>query len=911
MQAVSRPDFATSRVLARLVVIGVIVVGSLMALTAVGAMGATAVWENGHWTASIAFGTIIAAVGARRASGQERRIRTLFATALGFTLVGEIVYDVQVGVGFSAYPGPADVLFLAMGVPLIAAFIWWIRGRTGAIGAVGFSLDVAVLTAATAAIIVSRYGESALATGGLAGVVMLAYPIMFLAATGFGLMAALVTRLRPSATGGYLMLLGVAITGVAWVLWLERAVAGLTFPGDPVGYLFSVGNIVMGIGAAGWSSSTRISAHYERVSRSLVVGVPLAAAAAGLGLLVFNDWAAGGSVLLGLAVVFVIVLVIARQVVAAREQLRLRTSERATATRLIEAQARYQSLVERIPAVVYIDEFAPNGSAVSTFSYLSPQVEAMLGYTSDELIADQGLWLSLLHDDDRETALATDMDHFATGQPLIQEYRVTRRDGRVIWLRDEATVLREGAVVRLVSHGVLVDITNRKLLEEQLEYQAFHDPLTGLANRALFRDRVEQALRRRYRSQDGLAVLFLDLDAFKTINDSLGHVAGDQLLVIAANRLLAVVRPSDTISRLGGDEFAILLDGADDTGTMLVVAQRILDGLSGDLLLEGRHVTLRASVGVAVAQPHDTVTDLLRNADAAMYRAKSQGRGIVAVFEPGMLNAAMIRLELEAEIRAALAEHQLILVYQPTVDFSTREVVGVEALIRWNHPSRGLLLPAEFIPFAEESDLIVEIGIWVLGEACEQAADWRRQGLSKGEFSMSVNVSARQLARDGTLVRDVAAALERSGLAPSDLTVEVTESAVLEDPDQAVATLAALRARGVRVAIDDFGTGYSSLSQLQKLPVDVLKIDRAFVSGAGSSSETAVTETLVKLGRMLNLKTVAEGIETAAEAAILEALGCNLAQGFYFGRPMAPDELARLLIAGPIALDDGLIDPAA
>jgi EAL domain-containing protein (putative c-di-GMP-specific phosphodiesterase class I) len=301
---------------------------------------------------------------------------------------------------------------------------------------------------------------------------------------------------------------------------------------------------------------------------------------------------------------------------------------------------------------------------------------------------------------------------------------------------------------------------------------------------------------------------------------------------------------------------------------------------------------------------------MLRNADAAMYRAKSQGRGIVAVFEPGMLNAAMIRLELEAEIREAFAQREFVLAYQPTVDFATREVVGVEALIRWNHPVRGLLQPVEFIPFAEESGLIVEIGTWVLGEACRQAADWRRQGLTTGEFAMAVNVSARQLVGDG-LIRDVEAALTRSGLAASDLVIEVTESAVLEDPDHAVTTLGALRARGIRVAIDDFGTGYSSLSQLQTLPVDVLKIDRAFIAGAGSSSAVALTETLVQLGRMLNLRTVAEGIETAAEAATLQALGCNLAQGYYFGRPMTPDALARLLVEGPIVAADELIDPAA
>jgi diguanylate cyclase (GGDEF)-like protein/PAS domain S-box-containing protein len=893
----------------RLVVIGTLVVGALMALTALRAWGATAIWENAHWTASVALATLIAVVGARRASGQERRVRTLFAVAFSFGLVGQIVFVLQVGVGFSGYPGPADVVFLAMGVPLVAGFVQWVRGRTGAIG-LGFSLDVAVLTAAATVIIIARYGELAIATGGSAGVVMLAYPIMFLAATGVGVMAALETRLRPSTSGGYLLLLGVAIIGVAWVLYLERAAAGLLVPGDPIGYLSTVGNILAGIGAAGWSASRVVSARYERLARNLVIAVPMAAAACGMGLLVLDDWGAGGSVLMGLAVAFVIVLVVARQAVVATEQVRLRTNERATAAQLVDAKARYQALIERIPAVLYIDEFAPNGSAVSHLSYVSPQVEAMLGYTSEELMADQNLWVSLLHDDDRETALATDMEHFATGQPLAQEYRVTRRDGRVIWLRDEATVLRNGAMVRLVSHGVLVDITNRKMLEEQLEYQAFHDPLTGLANRALFRDRVEQALKRRDRIHEGLAVLLLDLDAFKTINDSLGHIAGDQLLVIAAERLRAVVRPSDTISRLGGDEFAILLDGTDDTDSTLVVAQRILDGLSGNVLLEGRQVTLRASVGVAFGRPHDTVTDLLRNADAAMYRAKSQGRGVVALFEPGMLNAAMVRLEVEAEIRMALAREEFVLAYQPTVDFTTREVVGVEALVRWNHPVRGLLQPVDFVPLAEENGLIVEIGIWVLGEACQQAADWRRRGLTKGEFAMAVNVSARQLVGDD-LIHHVDSALERSGLDPADLIVEVTESAVLEFPDQAVATLAALRSRGIRVAIDDFGTGYSSLSQLQTLPVDILKIDRAFVAGAGTAAEATVTETLVQLGRMLNLRTIAEGIETAAEAATLAALGCNLAQGYYFGRPMSPDQLARLLAAGPVTVDDDLIDPAA
>jgi diguanylate cyclase (GGDEF)-like protein len=396
---------------------------------------------------------------------------------------------------------------------------------------------------------------------------------------------------------------------------------------------------------------------------------------------------------------------------------------------------------------------------------------------------------------------------------------------------------------------------------------------------------LSQALASRSRSTRS-AVLFLDLDGFKTDNDSLGHASGDRLLTIVAGRLTDAIRPGDTVARLGGDEFAVLLDDVADVAGAEVAAERLLDALRDPIEIDGRRIAARASLGIAMADADSsTPTELLRNADAAMYRTKAQRRGGAVVFEPGIHADAVARFDLESELRGAVSRGELHLVYQPIIGFGNGRVSGAEALARWTHPVRGSIPPSVFVPIAEESDLVLELGAWVLEQACRQAVDWLRDGVVEPDFVMSVNVSARQLTE--VLPGALAALLDRTGLPPENLTIEVTESAVMSDAAAAIDALTMIRRLGVSVAMDDFGTGYSSLAHLRSLPIDTVKIDRSFVEAVDRPFEAALVRSVVELARVLWLRTVAEGVETEAQAAALAELGCDFGQGYLFGRPVA------------------------
>jgi diguanylate cyclase (GGDEF)-like protein/PAS domain S-box-containing protein len=438
------------------------------------------------------------------------------------------------------------------------------------------------------------------------------------------------------------------------------------------------------------------------------------------------------------------------------------------------------------------------------------------------------------------------------------------------------------------------DISERKHLEDELTRQALHDPLTGLPNRTLLLDRLAHALARSERSRTPVTVLFLDLDRFKTVNDSLGHTAGDRLLASVAERLRAYVRPSDTVARLGGDEFGVLLeDAAADGGAM--VAERLAEAIAAPFVLEGRQVFTRASIGIATNTAAGAkAEELLRDADLAMYMAKAQGKGRHAVFESGMHAAVMERLELEADLRRALGSREILLHYQPMVRLGDASLVGLEALVRWSRAGR-LVSPAEFIPVAEETGLIHGIGRWVLEEACRQGAAWHLEHPLSPPPRLSVNLSIRQL-QDPGLVGDVKRALADSGFEPGCLILEITESMLMDEPEVAIERLRRLKDLGVQLAIDDFGTGYSSLSHLRRFPVDVLKIDRSFVASLLSGPEdAALAHAIVKLGHTLQLRTVAEGIETEEQWSTLRSIGCEYGQGYLFSRPLPTEAVGAVL----------------
>ncbi len=435
-------------------------------------------------------------------------------------------------------------------------------------------------------------------------------------------------------------------------------------------------------------------------------------------------------------------------------------------------------------------------------------------------------------------------------------------------------------------------------LGHRLRQQAFHDTLTDLANRALFMDRLEHALTRRERHDESLAVLFLDLDDFKEINDSLGHMAGDELLARVADRLKLVLRASDTAARFGGDEFAILVEETADPENTIRVAERVVSVFKPRFVIAGREVTISASVGVAVSASRDvTAEELVGQADVAMYRAKVKGKDTYEIFEPGMQDVVARRLEVRTDLERAIDRHELVVLYQPIVDITTSTPVGVEALVRWKHPRWGMVVPAEFIGIAEETGMIRELGLHVLEEACKQWQAWQVELIDEPAFTVSVNVSPRQL-RDPSFVSEVWRILTKAGLPPSHLTLEITESFMVEDPESARARLRELKALGVRISMDDFGTGYSSLASLQDLPLDILKIDKLFVDHiAEDPRRTAFAQAIIRMGKTLGLGLIAEGVETADQAERLQSLGCRFAQGFYFSRPVPADEIQRMLHA--------------
>ena len=550
-----------------------------------------------------------------------------------------------------------------------------------------------------------------------------------------------------------------------------------------------------------------------------------------------------------------------------------------------QSEARFRSLVAHSSDLITVLD------AEGVITYQSPSIEGVLGYRVDDVEGTR--FDRLVSASDRPLLaqlLAAESSRHSEGHTI--ECSVLHRDGTVLRFEVQHTDLLDDEHVR----GLVLnsrDISERKAFEDQLAHQAFHDPVTKLANRALFSDRVEHALMRSTRSIPEIAVMFIDLDDFKTVNDSLGHAAGDEVLREVGDRLKSAVRPTDTVARFGGDEFAVLLDGVNGSEDAADAAARILRALDLPVDIEGKNVFPRASIGICLVGEEETpaAADLLRNADVAMYMAKRDSKGSYRVFESTMHERVVERLELRTDLQHAMALDQLELHYQPVVRLAGREIIGVEALLRWNHPVRGTIPPNHFIPVAEETGLIIPIGRWVLESACREGVRLHQRFPRPEPLTMSVNLSVRQLQSE-TIVSDVREALAASGLPAPCLVLEITESLMLVDTDFGIQQLHELKSLGVRLAMDDFGTGYSSLSYLSRFPVDILKMDRSFV---GSGDNEALTSAIIALGDSLSLDVVAEGIELQEQASSLEARGCKIGQGFLFARPMASGALTDFL----------------
>lgn len=559
----------------------------------------------------------------------------------------------------------------------------------------------------------------------------------------------------------------------------------------------------------------------------------------------------------------------------------------------------YRSMVDHGPAVTYIDAADDAASTI----YISPQVEGLLGFTPAEWCADADLWTRILHPDDRVRAIAENARHNETGEPFVLEYRMFANDGRIVWVHDEATMVRDERGIPRYSHGVIMDISERKRAEESVAFHAYHDELTGLPSRAMFEELLELSIARARRHDGAVAVLCMDLDDFSLVNDSFGHQAGDILLAAVADRLREATRETDLVARRGGDQFLLLLadldreDAAGDAALLRAqaVAERIREAFVAPFTVMHTEVYVSTSIGISLF-PHDAqeAGTLQRNAEAAMFEAKKTGSSSYVMSSNGSVDSSA-KLQFVTRLRKAVEAQRWTLHYQPVLDLAEGRMVGAEALIRWIEPDGTVIQPLDFIPLAEELGLIEQIGDWVVQELAYQIAAWRELGI---DLEVGFNLSPRQFWQPD-LAQRIEGAFRAGGVDPTRVMVEITESSAMMDPDRATEILRGLDDAGFSIAIDDFGTGYSSLSRLREMPVKVLKIDRSFVSNVHEDRAAAsIVTAFLELANGLGMTTLAEGIETADELAFLQQRECALGQGFYFSRPVPAEEIIAFALGG-------------
>jgi diguanylate cyclase (GGDEF)-like protein/PAS domain S-box-containing protein len=858
-----------------------------------GDTGVTAASDLIQLVAPAAAGVICAARSRREARGQGRLAWGLLAAAMAAWAAGtatwtiyEVAFRVEV-----PFPSLADAGFLAM-VPLAAAGVLAFPGGPRRIlSSVRTILDGAiiggsVLLISWVTVLGPVYREHA--DGALQQILTLAYPLGDVVIVTAVLLV-LARSARGSRSAFALLAGGLLVLGLTDSTFLFLDLRGLYSTGSLIDVGWTAGPLLIML-AALRTQGLRRKDHSETASKAAVIlpYVPATLAlATSVVVVVANGKLEGFLLWNGLGIVLALLL---RQFIILVDNLSLsRDLEHRVEARTSElrtSEERFRSLVQNS------SDFIAIVSQDAEFTYVSPSAARVIGYEADSFIGKA--LVAHVHEDDRSSVIASIADALANpGSSIVVECRVGHRDG--YW--SDLEILMTNLLWDRSVEGIVLnarDVTERKRLEEQLGRQAFTDPLTGLANRVVFRDRVEHALRRGERLREHLGVIFLDLDGFKAVNDSLGHAAGDALLIAFGERLGRWVRPGDTVARLGGDEFGILLEGIFEPLEAESIARRIVENSKEPYSIEGRELYVGVSIGIALRTGSDDSAELLlRNADVAMYIAKAHGKSRYEVFHPEMAAPILARLEIESELRTAIEHGDLRVYYQPIVELPGGRISALEALVRWEHPERGLIPPDQFIPVAEDTGLIHQIGTIVLNEACDALQSL--QPSMDGPVYVSVNLSAAQFGSP-KLAEVVAHALRRSGLAPELLVLEITETVVMADTEATVDRLRALKRLGVRVAIDDFGTGYSSLNYLRRFPVDVLKIDRAFVRNVDASAEdSALAQAILKLAQTFKLEAVAEGIERTEQLDVLVHMGCRFGQGFLFARPQPMDDIAKLL----------------
>jgi diguanylate cyclase (GGDEF)-like protein/PAS domain S-box-containing protein len=820
-------------------------------------------------------------------AGDLRRAWISLSFAIGFYFLGECIGVSSWLRDVDPFPGPSDFFYCGFYLALPTAAIFLIRSAAVRVPWVQLSMDATIFAVGFGAFFwflvlhpAAQQHEASMLKQVLSQtyltldcVLLLMLGVLLL--TGSGNLGGQRVSL--------LLVTGFATMLAGDIVWSLAKMRGYYLPGDTADVMYLVWYVPIAAAARvqlKWVAvpPPATSQNADALARALPYVAMLAAF---LMLVYLSGGDVSGPANMMMMVVFALTLLLmVRQTVVLRGDAAVREKR---AARMVED--RYASLIANASDVIMI----VGADGVARFA--SPACERTLGLAPAEISGKNlpELWAG--EDAQKLRAFLAELAATPSGTVGPVELRVERGAKRYVVETVGSNLTDDPAVQGLALN--FRDISERKALEEQLRQLAFHDPLTMLANRNLFRDRVQHALTIAQRGPHCLAVMFLDLDNFKNINDSLGHDAGDRLLQAVAHRVLQTTRSSDTVARLGGDEFAVLMEGVERSSEVGRVADALIAALNVPFQLDGREVRVGASVGVAISAAEAGAEELLSNADIAMYHAKAAGKNRHVSFQPQMQAMLHERLRLEADISRALANQEFFLEYQPIVDLGSKSLLGVEALVRWRHPEAGILLPGRFIQVVEESGQIVKLGRWVLRQACRDLCAWRRSIAGGAGLRLAVNISGRHL-QHGELVHDVSQALAESGLEPGNLVIELTESTIMYNTDANLERFHSLKALGVRLAIDDFGTGYSSLSYLHRFPIDILKIDRSFVSSlTNSDNGPELARAVITLGETLGLETVAEGIEQEPQVAALLALGCVAGQGFLFAKANSLEHLSK------------------
>jgi len=852
--------------------------------------------DNLHWTTGNTAAAALAWLGFSQSSGAEHAARRWYFIGLAAYLIGQVLFDIQVYIGWNPFPAPSDLFYLMLGPGCILGLAAALRLQLPKPNHHVTVLDTAMLSVAMLTVTLTMYlprsGDISLLTLS----VMAAYPAVLLTAACLSILMVLHLRPRPEWTW-ILFQIGLAMQGLVWMWWNVQALTGTTVDGSLLNELFSVASIVIGASAMRWrmvpSDNIRYAKWCESILRMLPLLAVVAAALAVVMALSSNSIIPAMRDAVVIASIAVIMFAALRQSLMLNEHERLLEAEKA----VVESRRLLQIVMDTVPAAIFWKDrdlrYIGGNAAFAKDAGVNSTGE-LVGKDDFQLA-----WKEFAH-----LYRADDQQIIDSGVAKLDfDEQISTRDGNLVWIRTSKVPLRNHNNESIGILGVYSDITEQKNAEAEIHSLAFYDPLTRLPNRRLLLERIRHSIASGIRHQNHGAILFLDLDNFKTLNDTRGHDIGDQLLIEVANRLQACVRDGDAVARLGGDEFIIMLEGLSEDIQQAAaqadgVAQKILESIRRPILLQGYEHHGSISIGIILFRGQELSEDeLLKHADTAMYEAKNAGRNTLRFFDPDMQSKLESRMALEADLRLALSEHQFELHYQTQVLHDQR-VIGAEALLRWQHPERGLVPPLEFIQLAEETGLILPIGLWVLETACDCLKAWEGSSSTR-DLDLSVNVSVRQF-RQPDFVEQVRGALTRSGIDPKKLKLELTESLVMENIQDAARKMRALKEIGVRFSMDDFGTGYSSLSYLTGLPFDQLKIDQTFVRNIGVKyTDQVIIQTIIGMGNNLGMQVIAEGVETEKQRGFLDKYGCPACQGYLFGKPVTLAEFEKSLGRSP------------